>query len=258
MAKHGSVCEFNSALEDWKTYVERLEQYFTANDVTAVGKKRAILLSACGASAYQLIRSLLSPATPNEKSFAEIVDVMRDHYHPRPSIIVLRYTFNSRSRKEGESIAMYVAELKKLSTECEYGDSLNEMIRDRLVCGVNDRRIQRRLLAEPDLTFKKAMEIAQAMEAADKNVQEIQGCAAQGQYVHALRKGCDKPQYAKECRHCGKRNHAEKDCRLKEAECFKCKKKGHIAAVCKEIKRLNAESSPAEEDPGIPGEYTLF
>ena len=64
-----------------------------------------------------------------------------------------------------------MAELKKLSTECEYGDSLNEVIRDRLVCGVNDRRIQKRLLAEPDLTFKKAMEIAQAMEAADKNVQ---------------------------------------------------------------------------------------
>ena len=222
MAKHGSVCEFNSALEDWKTYVERLEQYFAANDVTPVGKKRAILLSACGASAYQLIRSLLSPATPNERSFAEIVAVMRDHYHPRPSIIVQRYTFNSRSRKEGESIAMYVAELKKLSTECEYGDSLNEMIRDRLVCGVNDGRIQRRLLAEPDLTFKKAMEIAQAMEAADKNVQEIQGSVAQGQHVHALRKGYDKPQHAKECRHCGKRNHMEKDCRLKEAECFKC------------------------------------
>ena len=100
---------------------------------------------------------------------------------------------------------MYVAALKKLSTE---GDSLNEMIRDRLVCGVNDGRIQRRLLAEPDLTFKKAMDIAQAMEAADKNVQEIQGSAAEGQYVHALRKGYDKPQYAKECRHCGKRNPA--------------------------------------------------
>ena len=114
--------------------------------------------------------------------------MMRDHYHPRPSIIVQRYTFNSRSRKEGESIAMYVAELKKLSMECEYGDSLNEMIRDRLVCGVNDGRIQR-LLAEPDLTFKKAMEIAQAIEAADKNVQEIQGSAARDQHVHALWKG---------------------------------------------------------------------
>ena len=171
MAKYGSLSKFNSALKDWKTYVETLEQYFAANDVTAAGKKRAILLSACGTSTYQLIHSLLLPTTPNDKSFAEIVAVMRDHYQPWPSIIIQMYTFNSCSHKEGESIAMYVAELKKLSTECEYGDSLNEMIWDRLVCRVNDRRIQRRLLAEPDLTFKKAMEIAQAMETADKNVQ---------------------------------------------------------------------------------------
>ena len=39
MAKHGGISKFNSALEDWKTYAERLEQYFAANDITAAGKK---------------------------------------------------------------------------------------------------------------------------------------------------------------------------------------------------------------------------
>ena len=43
------------------------------------------------------------------------------------------------------------------------------MLRDRLVCGVNDERIQRRLLAESQLEFKKTMELATAMETADKN-----------------------------------------------------------------------------------------
>ena len=38
------------------------------------------------------------------------------------------------------------------------------MLRDPLVCGVNDERIQRRLLAESQLEFKKAMEVATAME----------------------------------------------------------------------------------------------
>ena len=111
------------------------------------------------------------------------------------------------------------------------------------------------MLAEPDLTFKKAIEIAQAMEAADKNVQEIQRLAVQDQQVHTLWNGYDKPQYTKGYRRCGKRNHKEKDCQLKEGECFKCKKKGHIAAVCKEIKWLNTESLPVEKDPGIPGGY---
>ena len=48
------------------------------------------------------------------------------------------------------------------------------MLRDRLVCGVNDERIQRRLLAESQLEFKKAMELATAMETADKNTRDLQ------------------------------------------------------------------------------------
>ena len=48
------------------------------------------------------------------------------------------------------------------------------MIKDRLVCGVNDERIQRRLLAENRLDFKKALELATAMETADKNTRDIQ------------------------------------------------------------------------------------
>ncbi len=47
------------------------------------------------------------------------------------------------------------------------------MLRDRLVCGINDSRIQRRLLAEPDLDYK-AYELALALEAADKSAQDLQ------------------------------------------------------------------------------------
>jgi hypothetical protein len=47
-----------------------------------------------------------------------------------------------------------VAELRKLSEHCNFGTTLNDMLRNRLVCGVGDQRIQRRLLAEPDLTSR--------------------------------------------------------------------------------------------------------
>ena len=48
------------------------------------------------------------------------------------------------------------------------------MLCDRLVCGVDDLRMQRRLLAEPELTFDKAFEIAMASESAEKNVKDLQ------------------------------------------------------------------------------------
>ena len=40
------------------------------------------------------------------------------------------------------------------------------MLRDRVVCGIGDPRIQKRLLAECDLTFDKAVELAVAQESA--------------------------------------------------------------------------------------------
>ena len=46
---------------------------------------------------------------------------------------------------------------------------LNDMLRDRLVCGTSNNAIQRRLLRETDLTFEKALEVASSTEAADKN-----------------------------------------------------------------------------------------
>ena len=51
------------------------------------------------------------------------------------------------------------------------------MFRDHLVCGINEDRIQRRLLSEVTLNFKKAYEIAVGMEIAAKNTKDIQQAA---------------------------------------------------------------------------------
>ena len=48
------------------------------------------------------------------------------------------------------------------------------MLRDRLVVGIDNEAIQRRLLSESTLTFKKALKLAQSLEAAARNTREIQ------------------------------------------------------------------------------------
>ena len=58
---------------------------------------------------------------------------------------------------------------------CKFGTFLKEALGcDRLICGVQDRSMQLRLLAEAYLSLKKAFELIQGMEAAAKDVQEIQ------------------------------------------------------------------------------------
>ena len=48
---------------------------------------------------------------------------------------------------------MYIAELQKLSINCAFGDSLNDMLRNRLVSGLSTPKIQKVLLGYKKLTF---------------------------------------------------------------------------------------------------------
>ena len=102
------------------------------------GKKQAILLSICGATTYQLIRDLTFLDRPAEKMYLQIVELVTNQYSPRPSVIMQRWKFNSRVQLKNESISVYVAALHQLSEFCEYGDTLDSMLLDHLICGVRD------------------------------------------------------------------------------------------------------------------------
>ena len=85
------------------------------------------------------------PEKPSDKTFKEL-ELVQHHENPKPSAIVQQFRFNTRFRKSGEFIASYVAELRNLSEHCDFQNTFEEMLRDRLVCGINDEQIQRRLL----------------------------------------------------------------------------------------------------------------
>ena len=180
---HCSVGPFEGSQEDWRSYTERLQQYFAANDVRTAEKQRAILLSGCGAATYQLIWNLVAPEKPTDKTFQQLVTLVQEHHQLPPSVIVQRFNFHSRPCQQGESVSAYVAELRKLSEYCQFGDTLSDMLRDRLVCGINDRKLQRRLLSEAALTYDRAFVLAQALEAADKSAKELE----KGSGIHAIR-----------------------------------------------------------------------
>ena len=117
-----------------------------------------VLLSVVGAKTYALLCSLTSPTLPQEKSFDELAAALTSHFQPKPLLIAERFHFHRRDQSMEESIAEYVAELRRLATDCEFGDYLGEALRDRLVCGMRSSSVQKRLLSEADLTFKRALE----------------------------------------------------------------------------------------------------
>ena len=262
----GKIDQFDPEQEEWPQYVERLDQFFEANELTGdskATKRRATFLTVIGPGPYKLLRSLLSPVKPTDKTYDELVKKLTEHYSPTPSEVMQRFRFNSRSRKTGESVAAYLAELRRLAEHCNYGDTLDKMLRDRLVWGINDAGIQKKLLQENDpLTLARAVIVAQGAETADKNLKEMKappqeldstssspaGVKVKSepiQKINAKKKfsAREGAQSGVTCHRCGHPGHLATTCRFKDQVCHRCKKRGHLARVC----RSKPKTSPPSQ-----------
>ena len=159
MAVFRHINEFKPDQESLAVYLERVELFFAANNVQAE-RKVPMLLAVIGSAAYSVLHNLLAPESPKMKTYEELVAALRQHYEPKPLVIAERFHFYHREQRVGESVADYVAELRRLATTCAFGHHLNEALHDRIVCGIKNESTQKRLLADPDQTLAKATDVA--------------------------------------------------------------------------------------------------
>ena len=146
-------------------------------------------------------------------------------------------------------MATFVNELRGIASKCEYGLQLNENLRDRLVAGVNNDRIQQRLLQNPGLTFQTALTTCLAMETAAKNVQDLSH-VAQSSNLHRLQtntKNYEGDNTKTTCYRC-ERKHSPDVCWFKNATCDLCGKTGHIKPVCRSSNQPQREMFMRDHD----------
>ena len=111
MANHGSVGEFFPSKETWLSYFKKLEQYFLANNLQH-----------------------------QREHFQELVQLVQEHNYQ-----VERFSVHTLTQR---SIANVAAHLRELSEHCMFGDTLNDMLKDCLICGCNDDRLLHLLLSK--------------------------------------------------------------------------------------------------------------
>ena len=118
-------------------------------------------------------------------------------------------------------MATFISEIRSLAEFCNFGPNLEEMLRDRIVCGISGDTIQRRLLAKPGLTFKKALEISQGIEAANHNMRELHWLSANNS------KQRDIASVNNEI------NKVAPNPTGKSETCYRCRKTGHKPVACR-------------------------
>ena len=174
----GQLNEFRHGSEGLSVYLERFDLYAAVNSVLEA-KKVPLLLTVIGGTVYSLLHDLFAPESPASKPFDTIVQKLRSHFDPKPvNILTYRYTFYRRNQGPNESVAEYVAELRRLASLCEFGAFLDQALRDRLVFGMRSESTQKRLLTEKDPTLKGIMDVSLSLEAAQKSAQTLRDAEA--------------------------------------------------------------------------------
>ncbi|XP_049272416.1 uncharacterized protein K02A2.6-like [Rhipicephalus sanguineus] len=260
MATHasGRIPEFNGS--SWTSWFGRLQFYFEANSITDSSKKRAHLLTLCGEQTYDTVCALVQPSNPAEVAYDDIVAALQKHYDPRPAEVFSRARFQRRNQLEGETVSAYVAALKTLAADCNFGTlrqtqaaaaaatgqqttttppsnatmlPLDIMLGDRFVCGLRDDLLQQRLFAESDPTFTKAYDIAVRAESASQQQRDMRGTIEPVHHQRLTEVITTSPQ----------------TCKFQAAMCNFCNKRGHIEKACISKKKL-AKGPPQRHKSG--------
>ena len=66
------------------------------------------------------------------------------NFEPKPLVINECFQFHCRNQPVGKSVAEYVAELRQLTKHCEFGAYLDDAFRDRFVCGLRSKAIEKK------------------------------------------------------------------------------------------------------------------
>ena len=130
------------------------------------------------------------------------------------------------------------------------------MLRDRIVCGSIDKKLQHKLLADPTLTFEEALAAAKATEAADQGTKDLSSAhvtvhrvqnrvpgrhKSTSKTTHNPFTSTNRPQT---CVRCGA-DHPATSCKFRNSTCHYCKKQGHLAKVCMKKARDMNSTKPA-------------
>ena len=251
---------------NWTNYVERFKFFVCANEIHE-DRVKALFLSTVGMYMFDIIKDLMQPndITSDTVTFDDITDTVTKHVEPPPSVIVSRYIFDTREKGPNETVADFVKSLRHLSELCHFGANLEERLRDRLVAGVKDPTMVKRLLSEGDsLTFKAANEICILLEKTNQDTKRLLNNQTDVTVKKIREETREKAKQSsfkqrtflsvqKECYRCNLKNHSPNECFYKDKDCKFCGLKGHIERACRKKKQTTDQRSIKSGKPQEKG-----
>ena len=241
--------------QEWPKWIRRFERFRSAAELEKKDEEAQVnmLIYTMGDEAEDILRSF-KLSDEDAKKYSVVKAKFEHHFIKKRNVIYERAKFNSRKQEEGEPVDLFITDLYALAEHCGYKELHDEMIRDRIVVGLRDASLSEKLQLDSELTLEKAVTKAQQAETVRQQQSVVRGDEMkQPEFpVRAVQRGRSGrgkaphgPRWSESamqkrssmCHRCGLTPaHDRQQCPAKDAQCNKCRKRGHFKRVCKSVK----------------------
>jgi len=162
--------------EEWELFEQKFDLFLIASGANEKSSptQLAIFLHCIGEDALKVYNSFVFESSTGRNSLTEVRSKFKSYCASRKNVVFERFTFFQLTQTAGESIDAFVTTLRLRAKSCQFGDQEESLIRDRVVLGCADIRVQERLLRESDLSLQKAIDICRAAEASRDQMKVLQ------------------------------------------------------------------------------------
>ena len=159
-----------SMYRTWEIWVENLESYFLAANVTDDKRKNSLLSYLGGEDLRKIQRTFVKKET-----FDETKALLETYFKPKENVTFERNKFHSTTQLPEEPIAPYITRLLDLARTCNFNNyNADQAVVDQVISKCHSTKLRRRLLRETDLKVDTLLNIAQGIEIADKQASVIE------------------------------------------------------------------------------------
>ena len=155
-----------SLSEEWRRWEKSFTNYYAAAELREKSRATqvAILLNCAGEEARDIFDSFNVEVTADATTCDVVLQLFRTYCNPKKRPAFESFKFWQRQQAEGEPFDKWLMELRVIGRNCEFGDTFNRQLRDKILFGTRDDVARQRMLEEEDLTLEKAINICHTLE----------------------------------------------------------------------------------------------
>ena len=100
---------------------------------------------------------------------SHVLTLFEEHCSGKSNVIYDCYIFNKRDQEAQELFEKYLTTLRELVGHCHLGPMLDELLCDRIVCGVKNSSLHKQLLEKKGLMLHTCVDMCRASEITAKH-----------------------------------------------------------------------------------------